>query len=34
MDDKGNGTKDRYRKKSFYWMKEFLETKGKNLEVD
>jgi 6-phospho-beta-glucosidase len=34
MDDKGKGTKDRYRKKSFYWMKEFLETKGKNLEVD
>ena len=26
MDDKGNGTKNRYRKKSFWWMKEFMET--------
>lgn len=31
MDDKGNGTKKRYRKASFYWMKEFMETQGKNL---
>lgn len=32
MDDKGNGTKKRYPKASYYWMKEFLETKGANLE--
>ena len=31
MDDKGNGTKNRYRKASFYWMKEFMETNGANL---
>lgn len=32
MDDKGHGTKNRYRKESFYWMKEFLSSKGKNIE--
>ncbi|MCF0115764.1 MAG: family 1 glycosylhydrolase [Erysipelotrichaceae bacterium] len=32
MDDKGNGTLNRYPKKSFYWMKEFMETKGDNLD--
>ena len=32
MDDKGNGTKNRYPKASYYWMKEFLETKGANLD--
>lgn len=32
MDDKGHGTKNRYCKASFYWMKEFLESKGKNLK--
>lgn len=32
MDDKGNGTKKRYPKASYYWMKEFMETNGKNLE--
>ena len=31
MDDKGNGTLKRYPKKSFYWMKDFMKTKGKNL---
>ncbi len=31
MDDKGHGTLKRVRKASFYWMKEFMETKGKNL---
>lgn len=30
MDDKGNGTLNRYKKKSFYWMKEFLETLDKS----
>lgn len=31
MDDKGNGTKDRYRKASFAWMKEFIQSGGANL---
>jgi 6-phospho-beta-glucosidase len=31
MDDKGNGTLKRYPKKSYYWMKEFMETNGRNL---
>jgi 6-phospho-beta-glucosidase len=31
MDDKGNGSKERYRKASFTWMKEFMESGGKNL---
>lgn len=31
MDDKGNGSKARYPKASYYWMKEFIETEGKNL---
>lgn len=32
MDDKGNGTKDRYPKASYYWMKEFIESNGENLK--
>lgn len=32
MDDKGNGSLKRYPKKSYYWMKEFLQTKGANLD--
>jgi len=32
MDDKGNGTLKRVKKESFYWMKEFMETNGKNLK--
>ncbi len=32
MDDKGNGTKKRYPKASYYWMKEFLASGGKNLD--
>lgn len=32
MDDKGNGTKDRYPKASYYWMKEFIETNGESLK--
>ena len=31
MDDKGNGSLKRYPKKSFYWMKEFMLSKGANL---
>lgn len=31
MDDKGNGSLNRVPKKSFYWMKEFMKTNGKNL---
>lgn len=34
MDDKGNGSKKRTPKKSWYWMKEFLESGGKILEQD
>lgn len=34
MDDLGNGSKKRVPKKSYYWMKEFLETNGANLEQD
>lgn len=34
MDDKGNGSKKRYPKKSFYWMKEFMSSKGKNLKEE
>lgn len=32
MDDKGRGSLKRYPKKSFYWMKEFMRTKGQNLD--
>lgn len=32
MDDEGHGTLNRYPKKSFYWMKEFMESKGTNLD--
>ena len=31
MDDKGNGTLNRYRKKSFYWFKKVTETNGDDL---
>lgn len=31
MDDKGNGTLKRSRKKSFYWMKEVITTNGESL---
>ena len=31
MDDKGNGTLNRYKKDSFYFMKEVIETRGENL---
>ena len=31
MDDKGNGTKKRYPKASYYWMKDFIESNGTNL---
>lgn len=33
MDDQGRGTKNRVPKKSYYWMQEFLRTKGENLVV-
>ena len=32
MDDKGNGTLERKRKKSFYWYKKVIESNGENLE--
>ncbi len=32
MDDLGNGTLKRVPKASYYWMKEFMETKGQNLK--
>jgi 6-phospho-beta-glucosidase len=32
MDDRGNGTLKRYKKKSFYWYKKVIETNGENLE--
>jgi 6-phospho-beta-glucosidase len=31
MDDKGNGTLARKKKKSYEWMKEVIATNGKNL---
>lgn len=31
MDDKGHGTLNRYKKDSFYFMKEVIETRGENL---
>ncbi|EMX8411005.1 family 1 glycosylhydrolase, partial [Yersinia enterocolitica] len=30
-DNDGNGTLDRYRKKSFYWYQEVIETNGEYL---
>ncbi|WP_017549301.1 glycoside hydrolase family 1 protein [Salinicoccus carnicancri] len=33
-DDDGNGTLDRYRKKSFNWYKQVIETNGENLDTD
>ena len=32
LDDKGHGTMNRYRKKSFYWYKKVIETNGENLD--
>ena len=32
MDDKGNGTLNRTKKKSYYWMKHIIETNGEALE--
>ncbi len=32
LDDEGNGTKNRYRKKSFNWYKQVIETNGQNLD--
>ena len=32
MDDKGNGTKERRRKKSFYWYKKVIASNGTDLE--
>ena len=32
MDDKGNGTLKRTKKKSFNWMKHIIETNGKALD--
>ena len=34
IDDEGNGTYNRYRKKSFYWYKEVIETNGESLFKD
>ena len=31
MDDKGNGSKDRYKKKSFDWISQIYKTNGKAL---
>ena len=31
LDDNGNGTKQRIRKKSFYWYQKVIETNGENL---
>ena len=33
-DDDGNGTLDRYRKKSFHWYKQVIETNGEDLDTD
>lgn len=32
MDDEGNGSKDRLRKKSFYWYKKVIQTNGEELD--
>ena len=32
LDDKGHGTMNRYRKKSFYWYKKVIETNGEDLD--
>lgn len=34
IDDEGNGTYNRYRKESFYWYKEVIETNGESLFKD
>ena len=31
VDDKGNGTFNRYRRDSFYWYKKVIESNGKDL---
>ena len=31
MDDQGNGSLKRYKKKSFYWYKRVIETNGEEL---
>jgi len=31
LDNDGNGTKNRYKKKSFYWYKKVIETNGEDL---
>ena len=31
MDDYGNGSKDRYKKDSFYWYKDVIASNGENL---
>ncbi len=31
QDDEGNGSLERYRKDSFYWYKEVIESNGENL---
>ena len=33
VDDEGKGTKNRYRKKSFYWYKKIIASNGESLEV-
>ena len=32
VDDEGNGTYNRYRKDSFYWYKQVIETNGERLD--
>lgn len=34
MDDKGHGTLNRYRKKSFYWFKKVIASQGEDLSND
>ena len=33
-DDDGKGTLNRYKKKSFYWYRDVIETNGKSLEIE
>jgi 6-phospho-beta-glucosidase len=33
-DDEGNGTLERFKKKSFYWYKKVIETNGQDLSSD
>ena len=32
LDDSGNGTMNRYKKKSFYWYKNVISSNGENLD--